>query len=213
MSKIIDRFVVLFALLFLSWGGIDLFRAFAEDPPKAADPRVAYFPKLALRTQDGKKVQFYDLIKGKIVVINFMYTRCDGKLCGEGTKNLVKLQNALGDRFNREVYMYSITLDPEHDTPEILKDYAKRYGARWTFLTANAEVNNKKAETITTSLRRKLGLFSSNPKVDADRSKHTGMIRIGNEPLNKWTTTSVLSSPDRLLQIIERLKPPKPLKQ
>jgi protein SCO1/2 len=117
-------------------------------------------------------------------------------------KNLVKVQNALGDRLGREVFMYSITLDPEHDTPAVLKDYAKSYRVKpgWTFLTG-------KAEDIT-NLRRKLGLFNSNPKVDADRKTHTGMIRIGNVPLDKWSTTSVLSSPDRILQIIERMKPP-----
>jgi len=181
----------------------DRSQALADDPSKAIGPRAEYFPKVTLRTQDDKKVQFYDdLIKGKMVVINFMYTRCDGKLCGEGTTDLVKLQNALGDHFDREVFMYSITLDPEHDTPEVLKDYAKKYGARWTFLTG-------KAEDIT-ELRRKLGLFNSDPKVDADLKKHTGMIRIGNETLNKWTTASVLSSPDRILQMIERMKPPTP---
>src|SRR5262245_46878825 len=75
----------------------------ARSQTKTADqlknPRETYFPKVTLLTQEGKDVSFYDdLIKGKIVVINFMYTRCDGQLCGDGTKNLVKLQNALGDR-------------------------------------------------------------------------------------------------------------------
>src|SRR5262245_33954832 len=119
-------------------------------------------------------------------------------------KNLVQVQQALGDCLGREVFMYSITLDPEHDTPAVLKKYAETYGVKpgWTFLTG-------KTEDIE-MLRRKLGLFNWDPKKDADRKQHTGMIVIGNEALNKWSMTSVLASPDRILEMIERMKPPAP---
>jgi protein SCO1/2 len=191
--------MILLALVLLSWPP----RAFADEPAPPEGPRASYFPSVTFQTQDGKEVDFYqDLIRGKTVVINVMYTLCDGKLCDRGTKNLVKLQNALGDRFGKHVFMYSITLDPEHDTPKVLKEYAQKYGARWTFLTG-------KVEDIT-NLRRKLGLYNSDPKKDADRTQHSGMIVIGNEPFDKWEKTSVLSSPDRILQIIERMKPPAP---
>src|SRR5262249_29802832 len=131
-------------------------------PLRAQGTREGYFPKVTLRNQDNKEVSFYeDLVKGKIVVINLMYTRCDGKLCDQGTRNLVELQKALGDRLGREVFIYSITLDPDHDTPEVLKEYAAKYGAKWTFLTG-------KNQDIT-KLRRKLGLFDPDPKVDSDR--------------------------------------------
>jgi protein SCO1/2 len=205
-SRIANRLVFLLALALLNWVVGDC-RARADDPPKVKDPRAAYFPKVTLRNQNGKIVEFYDdLIKGKIVLINFMYTRCDGKLCGEGTENLVKVQKALGDRLGREVFMYSITLDPEHDTPDVLKDYAKTYGAHWTFLTGKTG----KAEDIKdiTNLRRKLGLFKSDAKADADLKQHTGMLTIGNASLDKWNKTAVLCSPDRILQMIERIKPP-----
>ena len=122
-------------------------------------------------------------------------------------KNLVQVQKALGDRLGRKVFMYSITLDPEHDTPAVLKDYAKSYGVKpgWTFLTGKAkDIEN---------LRRKLGLFNSDPKVDADRTQHTGMIRIGNEAFNKWSMTSVLCKPERIMEMIERMKPPAPSKK
>jgi protein SCO1/2 len=169
---------------------------------KAADHGAAYFPNVVLKTQDNRDVRFYDdLIKGKTVVINLMYTRCDGKLCTLGTANLAKLQKELGDRLGRDVFMYSITLDPEHDTPEVLKKYATDHGAKpgWTFLTGKAEDIEK--------LRRKLGLFSSDPMVDADRTQHSGMIRIGNEPFNKWSSISILAKPERMIQMIERMKP------
>jgi protein SCO1 len=202
MSRAFRTSRILFALVLSSWAPC----ALADKPAPAEGPRASYFPSVTLQTQDGKDVDFYqDLIQGKTVVINVMYTLCDGKLCDRGTKSLVKLQNALGDRLGKHVFMYSITLDPEHDTPKVLKEYAEKYGARWTFLTG-------KAEDIT-NLRRKLGLYNSDPKKDADRTQHSGMIVIGNEPFDKWDKTSILSSPDRILQMIERMKPPAPHQQ
>jgi protein SCO1/2 len=120
----------------------------------------------------------------------------------KGIKNLVEVQNALGDRLGHEVFMYSITLDPEHDTPAVLKDNAKSHGAKWTFLTGKAEDIEK--------LRRKLGLFIPDRKKDSDRRNHTGLIRIGNEALHKWTLMPVLSRPQRILDMIDRVRPPTP---
>jgi protein SCO1/2 len=182
-------------------------RAAADDPPK--EVREPYFPKVSLVNQDGKESLFYDLIKDRIVVINFMYVTCEGKLCGEGTRNLVKLQNALGDRLGRDVFMYSITLTPAVDKPGDLKEYAKKNDARWTFLAVTAETDAKKKEG-TTALRRKLGLYDSKPEKDEDLKSHTGMIVMGNVKLDKWSKTSIMSSPDKILQMIERLKPPGP---
>jgi protein SCO1 len=132
LYELTGRFVFWFPLALLSWGVTGHPQAMADDA------RAAYFPKITLKTQDDQDVRIYDdLIKGKTFVINFMYTRCDGALCTKGTENLVRLQKALGDRLGREVFIYSITLDPEHDTPAVLKEYARTHGAKpgWTFLT------------------------------------------------------------------------------
>ena len=76
------------------------------------------FPNVTLTTHEGKKVKFYDdLMKDKIVIINFMYVKCEGK-CPGTTANLVKVQKLLGDRVGKDIFMYSITLKPEEDTPE-----------------------------------------------------------------------------------------------
>ncbi|HZN00715.1 MAG TPA: SCO family protein, partial [Pyrinomonadaceae bacterium] len=70
------------------------------------------FPNVTLTTHKGKKVKFYDdLLKDKIVLINFMYVRCDGK-CPGTTANLVKVQKLLGDRVGKDIFIYSITLKP-----------------------------------------------------------------------------------------------------
>lgn len=162
-------------------------RASADDfaLPSQADARERvrerYFPDVVLRTQDNKKVRFYeDLIKDKVVIINFFYAKCTG-VCPGVTANLVRVQKLLGERVGRDIFMYSFTLKPEEDTPAVLKEYAKSYRTRpgWTFLTG------KPADMEL--LRRSLGFTDPDPKLDKDKSTHTGNIRYGNEPLMLWS--------------------------
>ena len=142
--------------------------------------RERYLPNVTLRTHDNRVVRFYDdLIKGKVVVINVMYADCEG-VCPGITMNLGKVQQLLGRRVGREIFMYSITLDPEHDTPSVLKAYARdhRVGPGWTFLTGRPEDIER--------LRRSLGFVDPDPDLDKDKSNHIGNIRYGNEPLTLW---------------------------
>src|SRR5207249_180041 len=86
------------------------------------------FPNIALTTHEGEQVRFYDdLVKDKFVTINMMYTTCKA-ICPLTTANLVRVQKLLGDRVGSDLFMYSITLDPKQDTPEVLKEYAKTFG-------------------------------------------------------------------------------------
>src|SRR5262245_27941853 len=99
--------------------------------------RERYFPNIELHTQEGRTVHLYDdLIKDKIMIINFMYATCD-KICPRIVTNLVAVQRLLGKRVGRDVFFYSFTLDPQHDTPRVLKAYAAMHGVGpgWTFLT------------------------------------------------------------------------------
>ena len=86
-----------------------------------------YFPNVTLTTQHGDKVRFYDdLIKGKIVAVNLIYTTCK-YACPLETARLAQVQRLLGARMGRDVFFYSITIDPAHDTPEVLKQYADTF--------------------------------------------------------------------------------------
>src|ERR687883_507990 len=110
----------------------------AAGTPAAAQSRwgATYFPNVTLTTQDGASVRFYDdLIKGKIVAINLIYTTCK-YACPLETARLAQVQQLLGDRMGRDVFFYSITIDPEHDTPAVLSEYADKYraGPGWLFL-------------------------------------------------------------------------------
>ena len=89
----------------------------------ASDSPNSHFPNIELTTQDGKKVHFYDdLIKGKIVAIDLIYTSCQ-YACPLETARLVQVQKKLGDRVGNDIHFISISIDPEHDTPEVLKEY------------------------------------------------------------------------------------------
>jgi protein SCO1/2 len=144
-------------------------------------------------------VRFYDdLIKGKTVVISFMFTSCKA-ICPMTNANLLKVQKALGDHMGRNVFFYSLTLDPKTDTPEVLHKYARSIGAKpgWTFLTGKAEDLEL--------LRRKLGFTDPDPKVDADKTQHGGLIAYGNDALGRWSMMPSTADPSRIAEAVTRI--------
>jgi protein SCO1/2 len=151
--------------------------------------RQLHFPNVLLTTHTGKKVHFYDdLLKDKLVLINFMYAKCDG-VCPGITANLVRVQKLLGNRIGRDIFMYSFTLKPEQDTPKSLAAYAEMHNVKagWLFLTG--EIADMEL------LRRKLGYTDPDPVVDAVKSSHIGNVRYGNEPLERWGSCPGLAKP------------------
>ena len=165
---------------------------------RTADPQDNYFPNIILHTQDNQPRRFYtDLLRGKVVLINFMYVTC-GDICPLATTNLVRVQNALGERLGREVFIYSITMDPQTDTPAVLKQYAAGYRTKpgWYFLTGQDEEIQ--------SLRRKLGIYDRDPVIDADKTQHSGLIVYGNEATGKWAVIPAMLNPARIVQAVLR---------
>jgi protein SCO1/2 len=102
-------------------------------------PVIGPAPPFALTSQDGKQVALADL-RGKVVAVAFIYTGCPD-ICPLLTDKMARVQDELGADFGAKVAFVSITLDPEHDTPAVLKDYARAWGAKphgWLFLTGSA---------------------------------------------------------------------------
>lgn len=153
-------------------------------------------PNVPLRTHEGQTVRLYDdLIQDKSVVINFIYTSC-GDTCPMTTANLLQVQRLLSAQMERTLFMYSITLDPAHDTPAVLKTYATAFQVQpgWLFLTGE--------RTHIEQVRRRLGFVDADPVVDADKSQHLSMLIIGHDPLDRWKACQALSSPEQIARTI-----------
>jgi protein SCO1 len=146
-----------------------------------------YFPNVPLITQDGKTLHFYDdMLKGKIVLINFIYTEC-GDSCPLETAKLAQVYKLLGDRMGKDIFFYSISVDPRRDTPAVLKAYARKFhtGPGWYFLTG-------KREDIDT-VRKKIGMAG---RLDEDPlTGHTTSLTLGNEPQGQWMQDSSFDDP------------------
>ena len=113
----------------------------------------------------------------------------------------MKVQKLLGDQLGKDVWMYSITLTPEKDSPEVLREYAQRFGVKpgWLFLTGKP----KDIEL----LRRNLGFTNSDPVRDADKTQHLGLLRLGNEPYDWWAACPSKSRPNQIFKLINWMKP------
>src|SRR6266478_4841606 len=156
-----------------------------------------HLPNVELITQDNQKVHFYtDLVKDRRVVIQFMFARCKD-ICPVITHHLVEVQGMLDGRVGRDIFFYSITLSPEEDSPRDLKAFAKKHGVGpgWTFLTG-------KPDDILL-LRKSLGFFYNNPKEDADRNNHSGMLVVGTEPLMRWAMCQGGADPKWIATVIQ----------
>ena len=157
----------------------------------ARTPAEKYFSDVELINQDGEKVRFYsDVLKNKIVVINTFFTTCTN-ICPPMNRNFEKIQEALGDRFGKDTFLVSITVDPETDTPTRLKEYASRFHARpgWMFLTG-------KKENVDWALY-KLGQYVET------KDEHTSIFIIGNEPKGLWKKAMGLAKAEELIKIVE----------
>jgi protein SCO1 len=162
---------------------------------------AAWFTNVEVKTQDGRTLRFYDdVMKGKILLINFFFTDCDA-ICPLMTENLVRVQELLGARVGNEIRMVSISLQPEHDTPEVMAAYAKTYGAGpgWMFLTG-------KKDDIEL-LRHRLGFVDPDPTQDANLEQHIGTVRIANEPMHRWAMSPALLNPAALVRAVNRVIP------
>ncbi len=155
--------------------------------------RADYFPNVMLQDQNGRQLRFYDdIIRGKVVAINFIYTNCTD-ICPLDTAQLRRVQQILGDRVGRDVFLYSISINPERDTPAALRRFMRSYdvGPGWTFLTGSrADVE---------LLQRRLGIRA----VDLENlTQHDTSIMVGNETTGQWIKRSSFEDPQLLANLL-----------
>jgi cytochrome oxidase Cu insertion factor (SCO1/SenC/PrrC family) len=164
-----------------------------ESKKAETDAAASYFTNLELLTQDNKPMHFYDdLLKGKVVLINFMFTTCKG-VCSPMTANLAKVQKYLGERVGKDVLMLSISVDPETDQPTVLKKYADSFHAQpgWYFLTGD----KKNVDAVLA----KLGGYV------ADKQQHGSVLLIGNVPTGEWMKVHAMSNPTEIADVVVKL--------
>lgn len=162
-----------------------------ENPETFSLGKMNKVPNAKLVDQDGNKVRFYDLIKGKVVALNFVFTTCK-TICPPMGANFVALKEKLQDKVDaKELVMLTVSIDPVNDTPERLKAWSDRYeaGPGWTLLTGDKKEVNQ--------LLKGLKVFT------AVKEEHSPLILLGKEGSDDWIRTNGLANPDELVSAIE----------
>ena len=130
--------------------------AHGPDSPTERLAEIGRAPDFTLTTQNGIAFSMFDL-RGKVVAVNFVFTRCTD-VCPLATYKMVGIQDALGEQFSRDVFFVSVTVDPAHDTPEVLLDYARSMGSNlsgWAYLTGSPAIIREVARNYGVFHRRR----------------------------------------------------------
>lgn len=171
--------------------------------PHPASPGVTRYTNAVLRDQNNNELRFYDdLIRGKQVVVNFMYAECKGA-CAITTQRMKTIYDLVKDRMGKDLFFYSISIKPQDDTPAALKHYAEMNRADlpgWVFLTGEPY-------DIQTIRFRLFGM--SHPGFDLDDAMHGGMLRILNDGRNSWGMAQAFASNKHVLKRISWHDPQK----
>ena len=154
-------------------------------------PAQNYFTDTVLVDQNGIERRFYsDLVKGKTVIINVMFTTCKDS-CPVMAGNYARIQEWLGPRLGKDANMISISVDPETDSPARMKAFGEKFKARpgWYLVTG-------KKENVELVLKR-LGLYV------ADKQDHLSLFLIGNDATGLWKKAIGVAKADDLIQMVD----------
>jgi protein SCO1/2 len=155
---------------------------------------VPQIPDVPVFDQDGRALHFYtDLIKGKVVAIEFVFTQCT-TICPPLGATFAKLQRSFGSEMGKTVFLISVSVDPANDTPERLRAWGKQFGAGpgWTLVTG--EPNELRR------LRQSFGADTASPQ------EHSPIVVIGNEKRSVWKKVYGLGSASTLIKTIQDVR-------
>jgi protein SCO1 len=170
-----------------------------HSPPATAGtntttPTKLSIPDITVLDQDGQKKKFYtDLVKDRIVVINFVFTSCKA-MCPLLGANFSRLQSALGERLGQDVFLISVSTDPEIDSPEKMKTWGEKFKAKagWTLVTGNKE-----------DLARLLRVFTGD---GPSKNYHAPMLCVVNDSKKTHRWAYGFEAPERVIEIVDELK-------
>lgn len=150
-------------------------------------------PDIELLDQDGKRILFYSqMLRGKVVAINFVYTTCAAFCAAQGA-TFAKLQELLGGDLGTSVNLITITTDPETDTPARLKSWSEKFKVKpgWTMVTGERKAVDEILKALTGDIGR--------------TGMHSPIVLIGDADKGLWIRDYGLADPERLDAMIEQL--------
>jgi len=159
--------------------------------------KTLMIPDVEVLDQEGHALHFYsDLIKGKTVAINFIFTNCT-TICPPLAATFARVQKEMGEKVGKDVHFISISVDPLTDTPERLKAWGAKFkaGAGWTFVTGSKPEMDKLLNALGASVSR--------------REDHSPVVIVGNDLKGVWTRTYGLAQISQLVGLIESVIKPK----
>jgi protein SCO1 len=171
----------------------------AHGAPNYSAAAAKHYKDIKLVDQDGGRVSLWDLMKGRTVVMHTFYTQCK-TTCSIQMKNLQTLQKELGPKLGKDVWFVSITVDPEHDTPEVLRRHADVLAAQkgWSFLTGTREEVDRALQAI---------------KMTSDfPESHPTIFLIGKEKTGVWKQIFSLGPSKDIKAVIDSVMTAKTLK-
>jgi protein SCO1 len=193
---------ILMLLICFPGGGTDtLAQQKPMVPPQAGlsqdEANRAYFTDARVITHEGRQLRFYsDILRDKLVLINFFYTRCP--TAPPGLARLFKVQNLLGEDLGKDVLIISISVDPQRDTLEAVQEYAWKYNPKkgWLFLTGKAEDMDQ--------INRRLGNTLQLPE------GHLRLFLLGNLQTGHWMKMLESAPPSSIVDGLRSLVAEKP---
>jgi cytochrome oxidase Cu insertion factor (SCO1/SenC/PrrC family) len=133
-----------------------------------------YFTDLPVFDQLGQEHRFFtDLLKDRTVLVNLFYTECTGS-CPINTEQLARVQDLLGEQFGRDIFFVSVSIDPETDSVEKIKEYVDKFDIAdgWYFVTGAP--GNLKA------------IASRFGQTSREIAAHSPLFMIGNVKIARW---------------------------
>lgn len=158
---------------------------------RAVEAARRYFTDVQLVNQYGEPMRLYsDLLQGKVVVINTIFTTCTG-ICPVMSKAFETLQDRVGDRLGEDVHLISISVDPENDTPEKMRAWGEAFHARrgWYLVTGDPE-------NVAFALQ-KLGQYVEDPE------SHQAIMLMGNDRTGLWKKAFGLAGAEELIEVFD----------